>query len=482
MHAKKYEGSKLDIKKIIKSKKFKNTAITILEILVVAGIIFGGLMFAQSKVSKDSSTATNNTGKNVSEEETKKDNKSNDYFIKINKKLKSVIIYQYSKDKKSKEQIKVFRSSIGNDVPDGKFKIGKKYSWLNIYQGWHKYNSELGSGIWIHSAIYGDKSDDRISKTSYEAIGKSKASGKSVILSAKDAAWIYEHCKENTEVSIAKGKKSDKLSVSPEPIASTYKYCGWDPTDPDKKNPYRKIKNGKIVKGLSTVTIEKGHEPNYRSNLIGLNKKGKNITGKLKYNQIDYSRVGTYKVKYKYKAPNGTKYSITQNIKVVDTTPPNIRCSKSLYTLEVKSESPDDINTDENVKSIVAMVRAGVSADESITDVQVYTLEKEQLRIDEKASVVVKAKDAYGNVGSCQVMCELKVKEEETTNSKEDKKEKTTTKKKVTKKKTTKKKTTKKKTTKEKTTTSNKTDKNQVETTKKSSEKESQTETTKVAE
>lgn len=69
------------------------------------------------------------------------------------------------------------------------------------------------------------------------------------------------------------------------------------------------------------------------------------------------------------------------------------------------------------------------------------TLEKEQLREGEKAPVVVKVRDAYGNIGSCQVNCEIKVKEEETTEKPTVKKEKPTVKKKPsTKKRTTKKK------------------------------------------
>ena len=222
---------------------------------------------------------------------------------------------------------------------------------------------------------------------------------------------------------------------SPEPAVSLYSYCGWDPTDPDKNNPYQKIKNGRVVKGLSTLSVEKGNKPDYFGNIIALGKKGKVITKRLKYNEIDYSRVGTYTVNYKYKAKDGTKYKITQKIKVVDTTPPKVWCAKTLYTLEVKSSSPDDINTEENVKKIVDMVKAGVRADEAIVDTQVSTLEKEQLREGEKAPVVVKVKDSYGNVGSCQVNCEIKVKEEETTEKPTVKKEKPTVKKKTAKKK-----------------------------------------------
>ena len=61
----------MEIKEIIKNKKFKNVAVTILEILVVAGIIFGGLMFARSKVSQEADKAAKNNVKDVKEQETK---------------------------------------------------------------------------------------------------------------------------------------------------------------------------------------------------------------------------------------------------------------------------------------------------------------------------------------------------------------------------------------------------------------------------
>lgn len=425
----------MDIKRIVKSKKLKNIAITVVEILLVAGIIFGGLMFFQSKIEKEGEQKAKIHNEGVMPQESKDSEKTDKYDIEVNKRLSAVIIYQYSKDKKTKEQIKVFRCCVGEDLTKGEFRIGKKYSWLDIYQGWHKYNTSIGKGAWIHSSIYKDKCDYRLLKSSYNSLGKTLAVGKSILLSAGDAAWIYNNCKEGTKVTIKKGKKSDVLIKSPEPAVSLYSYCGWDPTDPDKNNPYQKIKNGRVVKGLSTLSVEKGNKPDYFGNIIALGKKGKVITKRLKYNEIDYSRVGTYTVNYKYKAKDGTKYKITQKIKVVDTTPPKVWCAKTLYTLEVKSSSPDDINTEENVKKIVDMVKAGVRADEAIVDTQVSTLEKEQLREGEKAPVVVKVKDSYGNVGSCQVNCEIKVKEEETTEKPTVKKEKPTVKKKTAKKK-----------------------------------------------
>lgn len=134
------------------------------------------------------------------------------------------------------------------------------------------------------------------------------------------------------------------------PVVKVSGKCGWDPTDPSENNPYKKIKNGTVVKGSQTVTVEKGHQFNYYCNLIAFGTKGKDITGRLKHNTVDTSAVGNYAVKYKYKSKDGKKYSISQKVQVVDTTPPVVSCSKQVFTLEVKSKSPNDINTKKNVQ------------------------------------------------------------------------------------------------------------------------------------
>ena len=70
-------STKLDIKKIVKEKRFKNTVITLLEILIVAGIIFGGLMFIQNKVTSEADKASKLSGKGVEEETENKNSVNN---------------------------------------------------------------------------------------------------------------------------------------------------------------------------------------------------------------------------------------------------------------------------------------------------------------------------------------------------------------------------------------------------------------------
>ena len=80
---------------IIKSDKFKRILFTVLEILVVAGLIFGILMFFQRKVTKEANKAGNLNGKGIETETNKVNNDSNNYEIVVNKKLNTLIIYKY---------------------------------------------------------------------------------------------------------------------------------------------------------------------------------------------------------------------------------------------------------------------------------------------------------------------------------------------------------------------------------------------------
>ena len=208
---------------------------------------------------------------------------------------------------------------------------------------------------------------------------------------------------------LIKGNKKDKIPVEPSKVIKAYKYCGWDPTDPDSNNPYRKLKKGEITQGESTVYVEKGDAPDYLGNILLVTADGKNITGKLKYNKIDTKDTKTQNVTFKYKVSKGKTLKIKQKFKVIDTTPPKVSCSKSLFTLQVKSKDVKDVKNKDNVKKIQDMVKSSVSVNESTSKVDVYTVEPGVLEVGEKVPVVIKAKDKAGNIGSAQVMCEIKL-------------------------------------------------------------------------
>lgn len=404
----------LNFKEIAKNKKMKNILITLCEILVVASIIFGALMFIQNKVSKeaDKLSGVDKTVDSKEEETKKADSGSDKYYIEVNMKKSAMIVYQYSSDKKTKKPYKIFKCSVGSDLKKGEYKTSASYSWINVNGNWHRYNTQIGAKAWIQSAGYKDKYANTLVKSSYKAIGNTKIAGSGIVLYAKDAQWISTKCKSGTVVNVVKGKKSDNLPLDFDQTINPYKYCGWDPTDPDKDNPYNKVENTSITMGSETVYVEKGQDANYLGNLLAKDENGKNITGSLKYKKFNSGELGTHKVKFSYKLKDGNKITATQKFEVVDTTCPVVTCSKKKFTYEVKSLDKIDMNKKSNVTDIEKLVRASVSCNESDVTITVNTLAAKELR-EGMIPVVVKAQDKSGNVGSCQVMCEIKVKKSE---------------------------------------------------------------------
>lgn len=400
----------MNIKDLFKNKKFKNILITIVEILIVAGIIFAALMYMQSKINKDADK-TSGVGNTIAtdEEEETVQKQSDEYYLQINMTKNVMVVYRYDGDRKNKTAYKIFPCTLGENVKKGKYKTEKSYSWIKN-DGWHRYNTLYTDSAWIQSAEYGDRYPDTLVKKSYDSVGKNKKVDKSIILYASDASWIYDNCKDKTELEIVKGSKKDQLPLQIAKKTDTYKYCGWDPTDPDKNNPYLKKANGTIATGYTPVNVEKGEKIDYLSNLLALDETGKNITGKLKYNKIDSSKTGTSKVTYTYKLKSGKKITASLSYKVVDTTKPKVTCSKTQFTYEVKSKDQKDMNKESNVKAIKEMVRKYVSCNESDVTITITTVDPLELK-EGNFPVSIKAQDKAGNVGSCQVMCEIKVKE-----------------------------------------------------------------------
>lgn len=401
----------LDTKRLFANKKIKNILLTVCEILVVAGIIFGALMFIQHKVNKEADKVSGLSGSGAEEQKKQAESGSNNFYIEVNLKKNAVIVYQYSKDKKSKKPYKVFECSAGEDLEAGKYKTSDVYSWVDVNGSWHRYNTKFDNNSWIQSAGYRNKYAHTLEKDSYNSIGKKKSKGTGILLYAKDAEWIYSNCKTGTVIKVIKGKKSDSLPLTAENTVKPYKYCGWDPTDPDKNNPYQKMDNGKIVSGVDTVYVEKGDKVEYISNLLAKDESGQNITGTLKYKKIDSSVMGTKKVKFSYKLKSGKTITLTQKFVVIDTVAPVVSCSKKQFTYEVKSLDKKDMNDEDNIKDIEKMVRSCVSSNESGVKITISTVDASELR-EGNFPVSIKAQDQAGNVGSCQVMCEIKVKKQ----------------------------------------------------------------------
>lgn len=381
----------------IKNPRVKSILITILEILVVAGIIFGVLMFIYSKVNKEA----DKTSGVAKQEESTVSKKSTKYFLAVGKKQNIVIAYKFTDNINAKSFVKAFKASVGKKVKTGTYKTMSTYNWMKTNGAWHQYNTTYAKGGYIQSVAYKDKYPNTLKRTSYKALGLEKHKDNCIWLSCNEAQWV---CKNAYRITV----QVESSVVMPKTYSFAPKLvdaCGWDPTDPNKNNPYKKQKNNAITFGLKTVTIEKGDKVNYLDNIIAKDAKGNVVTKNLKYKKIKKSKVATYKVQYKYKNLSGV-----QKIKVVDTTPPKVTIANQKFKFYLKSLDKKDVIKQKNIDKIKEMVRKAASVNEPDCVITVQTIDKEDLN-EGDVSVVVKAKDKSGNVGAAQTFVKVKVKE-----------------------------------------------------------------------
>jgi hypothetical protein len=106
----------------------------------------------------------------------------------------------------------------------------------------------------FHSVPYTDSSKDSLEYYEYNKLGKGASLG-CIRLQASDIKWIYDNCKEGTTVTIY--DDSDEIPPLDIPKIKKIKKSNpnryWDPTDPSKKNPWKKL-NNKSVKHTNKLS------------------------------------------------------------------------------------------------------------------------------------------------------------------------------------------------------------------------------------
>lgn len=185
---------------------------------------------------KDNKTTNNNTKKVV----------DTPYYIKVNYKSNVVTVYKKDDSGKYTKAVKAMVCSCGdytppcNKYPDTVYKIpGSKYTWLNLQDGvCGQYATRITGHILFHSVPYTKKDKSALEYWEYDKLGE-KASAGCIRLTVKDAKWIYDNIPAGTCVEFYGDSNPGPLGKpTAQKISSDTEVRGWDPTDPDKANPW----------------------------------------------------------------------------------------------------------------------------------------------------------------------------------------------------------------------------------------------------
>ena len=166
------------------------------------------------------------------------------YYIEVIRNQNVVIVYGLDSNNKYTKIVKVFVCSVGksgSNTPTGTFKTQDKakWGWLvgNLYG---QYYTRIVGSILFHSVPYTKKAKNTLEWDEYNKLG-SPASKGCIRMTVRDVKWIYDNCPRGTTVKIYDGKLPSGVSKPSAPkISGTSPNKGWDPTDPDKNNPWKK--------------------------------------------------------------------------------------------------------------------------------------------------------------------------------------------------------------------------------------------------
>lgn len=216
---------------------------------------------------------TKETENKSSENEEKKETP---YYIKVNNQANVVTIYKKDSKGEYTVPVKAMICSIGTATPEsGVYTMSDKYTW-GLLQGdvYGQYACRIVGHILFHSVPYEEKDKSTLEWWEYDKLG-TKASLGCIRLTVEDAKWIYDNCTAGTKVEFYSSSNPGPLGKpTAQKISDDEEVRNWDPTDPDKNNPWKDYKPKEETVEASTEPVEdkvsnnKEEKPNTSKNEI----------------------------------------------------------------------------------------------------------------------------------------------------------------------------------------------------------------------
>lgn len=170
------------------------------------------------------------------------------FIVRVNRAKNWAIVFGMDKEGHYSVPYKIFLCSTGlyeDYTPLGCFSISDKYDWRLMVDGsYAQYAIRINGPIMLHSVPYYSPHKDDLEVEEYAKLG-SPASLGCIRFNVKNVKWIYENCPVGTKVIVYEDAEEEPILELPKKhkAKSTGPKAGWDPTDPDENNPWKKNAN-----------------------------------------------------------------------------------------------------------------------------------------------------------------------------------------------------------------------------------------------
>ena len=162
------------------------------------------------------------------------------YLIAVNRAASTVTVYTLDEEGRYTVPYMAMVCSGGSDTPLGFFATPVDYPW-RLLSGpcYGQYATRIWDAYLFHSVPYYTQHKDDLEYDQYNQLGTPASLG-CIRLAVVDVKWIYDNCDLGTRVIIYDdendpGPMGKPGTIYTDPADETLR--GWDPTDPDPKNP-----------------------------------------------------------------------------------------------------------------------------------------------------------------------------------------------------------------------------------------------------
>lgn len=170
------------------------------------------------------------------------------YFIEVDKTNQIITIYTTSSSGKYDKVVRYMLCSTAQNptkFPEGYWKLksdrsNSKRIWRTMLSHgkplYAQYATQITGDFLFHSVPYTDTQKGALDIKRYKKLGIADSGG-CIRLTVENAKWICENCKAGTTVHVVAKKKNPQLTEALKAQLPMPDSSGWDPTDPDPKNP-----------------------------------------------------------------------------------------------------------------------------------------------------------------------------------------------------------------------------------------------------